>query len=87
MAMVTLPQQGGLKIRGDLLNQSLTTIQSSLNGTGTGATTISPDLTSFKIDGVAVTVSASDINGSMASWVLGDGDGTKLQITNGKKAC
>ena len=83
---LTLPQQGGSQNTwGDLLNQSLTTIQSSLNGTGTGATTISPDLTSFKIDGVAVTVSASDINGSMASWVLEDGDGTELQITNGKE--
>lgn len=93
---LTLPQQGGSQNTwGDLLNSSLTAVQSSLNGSGTGKALVSPDLSALVINGVTATASADDLNlvtglsGSggalMQSFVIEDGDGTELSVTNGKE--
>ena len=92
---LTLPQQGGSQNTwGQLLNQSLTAVQSSLNGSGTGKALVSPDLSALVINGVTTTATADDLNlvsglsGSgalMQSFVIEDGDGTELTVTNGKE--
>ena len=92
---LTLPVQGGSQNTwGDLLNTSLTAVQSSLNGSGTGKALVSPDLSALVINGVTTTATADDLNlvsglsGSgalMQSFVIEDGDGTELSVTNGKE--
>ena len=92
---LTLPVQGGSQNTwGDLLNSSLTAVQSSLNGSGTGKALVSPDLSALVINGVTTTATADDLNlvsglsGSgalMQSFVIEDGDGTELSVTNGKE--
>lgn len=91
---LTLPVTGGSQNTwGDLLNTALTSVESTFNGTGTGKATVNPDLSAITINGVTSNVTAADLNlltatgsGSlMQSFVIEDGDGTELTITDGKE--
>ncbi len=62
---LTLPVVGSsTDTWGTTINTGLTSIQSTLNGSGTGKVTIEPDLSqgSWKIAGVVVTADASELN-------------------------
>jgi hypothetical protein len=58
---------------GNTINTGLTAIESTFNGSGTGKTTVAPDLSTLTINGTNVTSTPSDLNlldGSTANTVV-----------------
>lgn len=67
---------------GTTINSGLQAIESTLNGSGTGKTTISPDLSALTINGTNFTGTAADLN-KLASVTA---DAAELNLVDGATA-
>ena len=89
---LTKPTVGGSEgTWGTTINTALDDVQNALNGT---SGTVAPNLTTVTINGTSSSVTAADLDllatldtsqTVMQSFVLEDGDGTEVSITEGKE--
>lgn len=89
---LTKPTVGGSEgTWGNTINTAIDDVQNALNGT---AGTVAPNLTTVTINGVSSSVTAPELDllnslntgGSVVqSFVIEDGDGTEVSITDGKE--
>lgn len=89
---LTKPTVGGSEgTWGATINTALTDVQNALNG---ASGTVAPNLTTVTINGTSSSVTAADLDllatldvsqTVMQSFVLEDGDGTEVTITEGKE--